>query len=118
MDNISENADAKSPINWPVGRLQALLNIDHPIVQAPMGGATSPQLTAAVSNEGGFGMVAGISSTPSRLQQMIAETKSLTEKGFGVNVVFKDDIDPLVDVACNEGVDAVSFFWGRPFELC
>jgi nitronate monooxygenase len=114
MESISDKGDTEASINWPVERLQSLLNIDHPIVQAPMGGATSPQLTAAVSNEGGFGMVAGISSTPSRLQQMITETKALTEKGFGVNVVFKDDVDPLVDVACKEGVDAVSFFWGDP----
>lgn len=114
MESESKMAMVETSMNWPVERLQSLLNIDHPIVQAPMGGATSPELTASVSNEGGFGMVAGISSTPTRLQQMIEKTKALTENGFGVNVVFKDDVGPLVDVACNEGVDAVSFFWGDP----
>jgi nitronate monooxygenase len=35
-----------------------LIGIEMPIVQAAMGGATSPQLAAAVSNAGGLGMLA------------------------------------------------------------
>jgi nitronate monooxygenase len=99
---------------WPTQKLQDLFNIQHPIFQAPMGGATSPSMTAAVSNEGGFGMVPGISNTPAQLQSTIRETKSKTDKPFGVNVVFKDKIGPLVDVALQEQVSAVSFFWGEP----
>ena len=101
---------------WPSKRLQTLLKIEHPIVQAPMGGATSPELTAAVSNEGGFGMVAGISCSAGRVSELIRETKALTSKPFGVNLVFKDDVDPLLDAALEEGVSAVSFFWGDPVE--
>ena len=41
-----------------------LLAIDLPIVQAPMGGATTPELAAAVSNAGGLGMLALGWSTP------------------------------------------------------
>ena len=114
MESSSDQIGETSKLKWQVERLQSLLRIDHPIVQAPMGGATSPALTSAISNEGGFGMVAGISSTSSRLRQVIVETKALTDKPFGVNVVFKDDVDPLVDVACEERVAAVSFFWGDP----
>jgi NAD(P)H-dependent flavin oxidoreductase YrpB (nitropropane dioxygenase family) len=33
-----------------------LVSIDVPIVQAAMGGATSPQFAAAVSNAGGLGV--------------------------------------------------------------
>ena len=36
----------------------SLIGTDIPIVQAAMGGATSPQLAAAVSNAGGLGMLA------------------------------------------------------------
>ena len=37
-------------------KVTKLLNIEHPIVQAPMaGGATTPELVAAVSNAGGLG---------------------------------------------------------------
>ena len=35
-----------------------LVDIEIPIVQAAMGGATSPQFAAAVSNAGGLGMLA------------------------------------------------------------
>jgi len=35
-----------------------LLEIDYPIVQAPIGSATCPELAAAVSNAGGLGHLA------------------------------------------------------------
>jgi len=37
--------------------LCSLLNIELPIVLAPMGGVVSPALAAAVSNAGGLGML-------------------------------------------------------------
>ncbi len=37
--------------------LCAMLNIELPIIQAPMGGVASPALAAAVSNAGGLGML-------------------------------------------------------------
>lgn len=101
---------------WPTQKLQRLLNITYPVIQAPMGGVTSPGMTAAVSNAGGFGMVAGISYTPERLLKVVRATKIKTDRPFGVNLVFKDDIEPLVDVALQEGASAISFFWGEPSE--
>jgi len=38
--------------------LCTLLNIQLPIIQAPIGSATCPELVAAVSNAGGLGMLA------------------------------------------------------------
>ena len=46
----------------------SLIGIDVPIVQAAMGGATSPQLAAAVSNAGGLGMLAHGWSTPDAIR--------------------------------------------------
>jgi len=40
---------------WPDTRLCDLLDIEHPIIQAPMAGTTTPELAAAVSNAGGLG---------------------------------------------------------------
>jgi nitronate monooxygenase len=37
--------------------LNRLLNLDVPIVQAPIAGLTGPELVAAVSNAGAFGML-------------------------------------------------------------
>ncbi|TWW01606.1 nitronate monooxygenase [Chitinophaga pinensis] len=35
--------------------LSALLDIDYPIIQAPMLGVTTPEMVAAVSEKGGLG---------------------------------------------------------------
>jgi nitronate monooxygenase len=40
---------------WPRTDLCDLLGIEHPILQAPMAGSTTPALVAAVSNAGGLG---------------------------------------------------------------
>ncbi len=99
---------------WPAQGLQELLSIEHPIIQAPMGGAVSSEMVAAVSNAGGLGMLPGISSTPDRLRAAIRATREGTDRPFGVNLVFKDEIDPLLDATLDEGVPAISFFWGDP----
>ena len=38
-------------------KICSLLNIELPIVQAPIGGAAGPALAAAVSNAGGLGVI-------------------------------------------------------------
>ncbi len=40
---------------WPRTDLLDLLKLEHPIIQAPMAGSTTPALAAAVSNAGGLG---------------------------------------------------------------
>jgi hypothetical protein len=41
--------------SWPNRRLLDLLKIEHPIIQAPMGGAVSPSMPVAVCGSGGLG---------------------------------------------------------------
>jgi nitronate monooxygenase len=58
-----------------------------PVVQAPMaGGPSTPQLTAAVVNAGGYGFVAAGYLSADGLHRTIAETQLLTDKSFGVNL--------------------------------
>ena len=52
--------------------LRALLGITHPIIQAPMAGATTPEMVAAVSNAGGLGTIPGAYSTPEQIAEAIA----------------------------------------------
>lgn len=40
---------------WPTDRLQVLFGIEHPVVQAPMAGASTPAMAVAVANAGGMG---------------------------------------------------------------
>ncbi|MEX0853724.1 MAG: nitronate monooxygenase [Bauldia sp.] len=88
------------------------VGIDLPIVQAAMGGATSPALAAAVSNAGGLGMLALGWSPPDEMRQVIRATKALTRRPFGVNVVLTMPQEERVQVCVDEKVAVVSFFWG------
>ncbi len=41
---------------WPDTRICDLLEIEHPIIQAPMAGSSTPELVAAVSECGRVGL--------------------------------------------------------------
>lgn len=63
-----------------------LLNTVHPIIQAPMAGVSTPALAAAVSNAGGLGSLGVGASTVAQARQAIADTRSLTDKPFNINL--------------------------------
>lgn len=68
-------------------RLTELLKIEHPIMLAGMGGVAYSELTAAVSNAGGYGCLGASTMTSDQLAEEIAATKSLTTKPFGVDLL-------------------------------
>jgi nitronate monooxygenase len=58
-----------------------------PIVQAPMaGGPSTPALTAAVADAGGYGFIAAGYLSAEALREVIDKTRSLTGAPFGVNL--------------------------------
>jgi len=68
-------------------KLLSILGIEHPIVQAPMaGGATTPELVAAVSNAGGFASVGAAYLAPQQIVDIVKGVRSLTGKPFNVNL--------------------------------
>jgi hypothetical protein len=69
--------------------LTELLGIEAPIVLAPMGGAVSPALTAAVSNAGGLGVIPLSHGTPDEVRGSVAEITALTDRPFGVNLILE-----------------------------
>ena len=91
-----------------------LLKIEVPIVQAPIGNATSPALAAAVSNAGGLGMLAMTWRDGQTIRRMIRETRSRTTRPFGVNLVLEWDVREKLQICLQEGVRIVSLFWGNP----
>ena len=64
-------------------RICELFGIEVPIVLAGMGGASTPALTAAVSNAGGLGNLGAADCTPDDLRAWIRKTSELTDKPFG-----------------------------------
>ncbi|MFL5295059.1 MAG: NAD(P)H-dependent flavin oxidoreductase [Phenylobacterium sp.] len=93
------------------------LGIELPIVQAPMGGASCPALAAAVSNAGGLGMLALWYYPPEAVRAAIRETRALTDRSFGVNLVLTSPQEERLAVCLDEGVPVISLFWGDPGPL-
>lgn len=74
-------------ISWPNTKVTKLLNITVPIIQAPMaGGATTPELIAAVSNAGGLGSLGAGYLKADELRKLIKQIRELTDKSFAVNL--------------------------------
>jgi NAD(P)H-dependent flavin oxidoreductase YrpB (nitropropane dioxygenase family) len=92
--------------------LTELLGIEAPIVLAPMGGAVTPELAAAVSNAGGLGTLALSWNTPDEVRSHVAETAALTDRPFGVNLIREWDQRERLTVAVNAGAPVISLFWG------
>jgi enoyl-[acyl-carrier protein] reductase II len=84
-----------------------------------MGGAMSwvseRHLVAAISNSGGFGVIACGSMTPELLQKEIQETKTLTQKPFGVNLItMHPQLDALIDICLSEHISHIVLAGGLP----
>src|SRR5919106_4920563 len=91
-----------------------LVGIDLPIVQAPVGGITTPALAAAVSEAGGLGMLSITWRDPNTLRALLRDTRARTAKPFAVNLVLEWDPAERLAIALEERVRIVSFFWGDP----
>lgn len=88
-------------------RVTQILGTQYPLIQAPMSWITNASLVAAVSNAGGLGVLgpgAGHATAPSstketveRMRAEIRKTRALTDKPFGLNVIFMDAPDAPVD---------------------
>ena len=68
-----------------VTRLQELLGIDLPIIQAPMAGVQGSELAVAVSNAGGLGSLPCAMLTPDAIGQELSAIRSGTSRPFNVN---------------------------------
>ena len=86
-DNSSSNTITNRLALSPMRDICALLNIPHPILQAPMaGGISSAELVAAVSNAGGLGAIAAGYLSCDDLCTRICQVQALTDAPFQVNL--------------------------------
>ena len=70
---------------WPCTELTNLLQIKHPIIQAPMAGSTNPELVGAVSNAGGLGSHGCARMSAAELIDTAKQTRVITDKPFNLN---------------------------------
>jgi enoyl-[acyl-carrier protein] reductase II len=86
---------------------------------AIMGGAMSwiseRHLVSAISNAGGFGVIACGAMTPALLDIEIAETRARTDRPFGVNLItMHPDLSELIEVCARHRVGHVVLAGGLP----
>ncbi|PJZ03340.1 nitronate monooxygenase [Pantoea rodasii] len=62
------------------------LQLQYPIIQAPMAGVSTPEMAAAVTEAGALGSIGVGASTPEQAMMMIANTQALTQGPINVNV--------------------------------
>ncbi|MHB8925151.1 MAG: enoyl-[acyl-carrier-protein] reductase FabK [Coriobacteriia bacterium] len=96
-------------------RLTKLLGIDHPIIQGGMAWTATAELSAAVSNAGGIGVIGAGHMPTDLLREQIHNAKLLTDKPFGVNLMLlTPHIDDIVQMVLDEGVPMVTTGAGSP----
>src|SRR6266511_1848183 len=68
-------------------RLTDVLQVEHPVMLAGMGGVSYHRLVAAVSEAGGFGCLGAGAMSSDQMVDEIRATKQLTDKPFGVDLL-------------------------------
>ncbi len=84
-------------------RVCEILEIEYPIVLAGMGGASTPELAAAVSNAGGLGVLGAAACGPKLLREWIRRTRELTDKPFGVDTLLPASVRRAAEKADDPG---------------
>jgi enoyl-[acyl-carrier protein] reductase II len=93
----------------------AFLGSDHAIMCGAMSWVSERNLVAAISNAGGFGVIACGAMTPALLDGEIAGTKERTSRPFGVNLItMHPDLFALIDVCTSHNVGHVVLAGGIP----
>jgi enoyl-[acyl-carrier protein] reductase II len=98
---------------WRRGR--EVLGCDLAIMGGAMTWVSERNLVAAISNAGGFGVIASGSMSPELLSAEICATRALTERPFGVNLItLHPQLFALIDVCAHHRVGHVVLAGGLP----
>ena len=97
--------------------LTDLLGLDVPIVQAPIGSATCPDLAASVADAGGLGTLAVTWRDADATHEVVAETLDRTDGAVGVNLVLDPEARSIppeehLEACLAVGAEVVSFSFG------
>ncbi|GAB4339864.1 MAG: nitronate monooxygenase family protein [Candidatus Abyssubacteria bacterium] len=84
-----------------------LLGIEKPIMQAGMGFVARSELAGAVSKAGGLGVIGAAFLTLEQLREEIRKVKDMTDKPFGVDILFATYGRPSTDPRIEEFTDEV-----------
>lgn len=99
-------------------RITEILNIEYPILLAPMGLISKPPLVAAVSNAGGLGILSAAFLNADTIRKQIEETRKLTDKPFGVNIPLAiSSVNRILKVLLEEEIKIIFTAAGSPSKV-
>ena len=91
------------------------LGCDYAIIGGAMTWVSERNLVSAISNAGGFGVLACGAMPPALLEAEIKATQALTKKPFGVNlIVMHPQLDELIEICIKTHVSHVVLAGGIP----
>ena len=104
-----------SRLNTLMARGAEFLGTRYAILGGAMSWVSERNLVAAISNAGGFGVIACGAMNPELLDKEIAETKARTDKPFGVNLItMHPQLTDLVEVCGRHQVGHIVLAGGLP----
>lgn len=104
----SMSATSKERLDKLWARGKEFLGTEYAIMGGAMSWISERNLVSAISNAGGFGVIACGSMNPELLEAEIIATKAMTQKPFGVNLItMHPQLDELVDVCLKQNVTHV-----------
>lgn len=109
-------------------RFCELIGVQYPICQAGMGFVAPGRLAAAVSAAGGLGVIGAGTMTAAQLREEIHRVKDVTDKPFGVDILFAqikaektdqvvrytDEVDKQIEVVLAEKIPVLISGLGTP----
>lgn len=99
-----------------MSKLLEMLGCRYPIIQGPIGMFNSPEMVAAVSEAGGYGLLAvGFINDGDTVRRLIDDVRKLTDKPFGANVVLLNPSSgEFLKILADAGVKTVTTSVGSP----
>jgi enoyl-[acyl-carrier protein] reductase II len=108
-------AGARATYDALQARGAAFLGSRHAILGGAMSWVSERHLVSAISNAGGFGVIACGAMPPALLEAEIAATQALTDKPFGVNLItMHPKLDELIQVCLRAKVGHIVLAGGIP----
>ncbi len=96
-----------------------MLGSKYPIIQGAMAGISNPEMVAAVSDAGGYGLLAsGGLAGEDELRAQMETVRKLTDKPFGLNLLaMNPNSAAYVELIAEFGIKAVTTSAGPPAQL-
>lgn len=100
-------------------RLTDVLEIEHPVMLAGMGGVSYHQLVTAVSEAGGFGCMGASTMGPDEMVAEMAAVRAATDKPYGVDLLTASpgDFEARVQAVIDGGAQVFVAGLGVPSEV-